>query len=82
MFLCVQDLTCPGASFIESAALAAHVPGAKAIEGNARQYMPAANKAWEGRFPGLFHVKDGTVETGKLNKLGLSAVYAVATLGV
>jgi len=74
MFLCVQDLTCPGASFIESAALAAHVPGAKAIEGNARQYMPAANKAWEGRFPGLFHVKDGMVETGKLNKLGLSAV--------
>jgi L-alanine-DL-glutamate epimerase-like enolase superfamily enzyme len=74
MFLCVQDLTCPGASFIESAALAAHVPGVQAIEGNARQYMPAANKEWEGRFPGLFHVKDGTVETGKLNKLGLSAV--------
>jgi hypothetical protein len=36
--------------------------------------MPAANKSWEGRFPGLFHAKDGFVETGKLNKLGLSAV--------
>ena len=74
MFLCVQDLTCPGASFIESASLAAHVPGVKAIEGNARQYMPDANKPWAGRFPGLFHVKDGTVETAQLNKPGLGAV--------
>ena len=74
MFLCVQDLTCPGASFIQSASLAAHVPGVPAIEGNARQYMPAANKGWDTRFPGLFHVTNGTVETGKLDKLGLSAV--------
>lgn len=74
MFLCVQDLTCPGASFIQSASLAAHVPGVKAIEGNARQYMPAANKAWASRFPGLFQVKDGTVETANLDKLGLGAV--------
>ncbi len=27
MFLCVQDLTCPGASFLHSASLAARVPG-------------------------------------------------------
>ena len=27
MFLCVQDLTCPGASFLHSASLAAHHPG-------------------------------------------------------
>ena len=74
MFLCVQDLTCPGASFIQSASLAAHVPGVKAIEGNSRQYMPAANKPWETRFPGLFHVRDGMVETGTLNGLGLGAV--------
>jgi L-alanine-DL-glutamate epimerase-like enolase superfamily enzyme len=74
MFLCVQDLTCPGASFIESASLAAHVPGVQAIEGNARQYMPAANKPWAARFPGLFHVQDGTVETANLNKPGLGAV--------
>jgi L-alanine-DL-glutamate epimerase-like enolase superfamily enzyme len=74
MFLCVQDLTCPGASFIQSAGLAAHVPGVPAIEGNARQYMPAANKGWDTRFPGLFHVTNGTVETGKLDKPGLSAV--------
>ncbi|MBV9085452.1 MAG: hypothetical protein JOZ62_22480 [Acidobacteriaceae bacterium] len=74
MFLCVQDLTCPGASLIQSAGIAAHVPGVKAIESNARQYMPAANKPWVARFPGLFYVKDGMVETGELNKLGLSAV--------
>ena len=74
MFLCVQDLTCPGASFIQSAGLAAHVPGVPAIEGNARQYMPAANKGWDTRFPGLFQVTNGTVETGKLDKPGLSAV--------
>jgi L-alanine-DL-glutamate epimerase-like enolase superfamily enzyme len=74
MFLCVQDLTCPGASFIESAGLAAHVPGAQAIEGNARQYMPSANKEWQRKFPGLFMVKEGTVETAKLDGLGLGAV--------
>ena len=27
MFLCVQDLTCPGASFLHSASLAARIPG-------------------------------------------------------
>src|SRR5439155_19890540 len=43
MFLCVQDLTCPGASLIHSAGLAAHVPGVEAVEANARQYVPAAN---------------------------------------
>jgi L-alanine-DL-glutamate epimerase-like enolase superfamily enzyme len=74
MFLCVQDLTCPGASLIHSAALAAHVPGVAAIESNARQYVPAANKPWERRFPGIFHITDGTMETGVLTGLGLSAV--------
>ena len=74
MFLCVQDLTCPGTSFIQSAGIAAHVPGVQAIEGNARQYMPAANKPWASRFPGLFHVNNGMVETDQLDKLGLSAV--------
>src|SRR6185437_4690871 len=50
LFLCVQDLTCPGASLIHSAGLAAHVPGVSAIECNSRQYVPAANQAWEERF--------------------------------
>ena len=74
MFLCVQDLTCPGASLIQSASLAAHVPGVAAIEANARQYMPAANKAWEAKFPGIFRIKDGTMDTSELNGKGLGAV--------
>src|SRR6266446_458200 len=70
MFLCVQDLTCPGASLIHSAGLAAHVPGVAAIEANARQYVPAANRPWESRFPGIFHIKDGTRETAILTGPG------------
>lgn len=74
MFLCVQDLTCPGASLIHSAGLAAHVPGIVAIESNARQYCPAANEPWADRFPGMFRIKDGTMETGLLDGPGLGAV--------
>jgi len=74
MFLCVQDLTCPGASLIHSAGLAAHVPGVAAIEANARQYVPAANRLWEERFPGIFRVTDGTMATGVLTASGLGAV--------
>jgi L-alanine-DL-glutamate epimerase-like enolase superfamily enzyme len=74
MFLCVQDLTCAGASLIHSAGLAAHVPGVAAIESNARQYCPAANQPWEGRFPGIFRVDGGTIATGTLTGLGLGAV--------
>ncbi|MGH9675283.1 MAG: hypothetical protein ACRD44_19095, partial [Bryobacteraceae bacterium] len=74
MFLCVQDLTCPGASLIHSAGLAAHVPGVAAIEANSRQYVPAANKGWEARFPGIFDVRDGWVATAQLDRPGLSAV--------
>jgi L-alanine-DL-glutamate epimerase-like enolase superfamily enzyme len=74
MFLCVQDLTCPGASLIHSAGLAAHIPGVAAIEANSRQYVPAANRGWEKRFPGIFIVKDGTMDTSALDGPGLSAV--------
>ena len=74
MFLCVQDLTCPGASLIHSAGLAAHVPGVAAIEANARQYVPAANRDWEARFPGIFKIRDGFMRTGELTGLGLGAV--------
>jgi len=74
MFLCVQDLTCPGASLIHSAGIAAHVPGVAAIESNSRQYCPAANKEWEERFPGIFRVSDGTMQTSVLTGVGLGAV--------
>ena len=74
MFLCVQDLTCPGASLIHSAGLAAHVPGVTAIEANARQYVPAANRPWEERFPGVCRITDGVMETACLIGPGLGAV--------
>jgi len=74
MFLCVQDLTCPGASLVENVGLAAHVPGVTAIEANAREYVPSASKGWESRFPGIFVVKDGTLKTANLNGAGLGVV--------
>jgi L-alanine-DL-glutamate epimerase-like enolase superfamily enzyme len=74
MFLCVQDLTCPGASLIHSAGLAAHVPGVRAIEANARQYCPAANAPWDESHPGIFRIADGTMRTGDLVGVGLGAV--------
>jgi len=71
MFLCVQDLTCPGASLIHSASLAAHIPTVAAIEANSRQYVPAANKPWEAKFPGIFRITDGTMDTSGLTGPGL-----------
>jgi L-alanine-DL-glutamate epimerase-like enolase superfamily enzyme len=74
MFLCVQDLTCPGASLIHSAGIAARVPGNAGIEANARQYVPSASAAWAPRFPGLFDITDGVMQTGQLTGPGLGAV--------
>jgi L-alanine-DL-glutamate epimerase-like enolase superfamily enzyme len=74
MFLCVQDLTCPGASLIHSAGIAARVPGNAGIEANARQFVPSANRAWEPRFPGLFTIHDGVMATGQLTGPGLGAI--------
>ncbi|QDT48207.1 hypothetical protein Pan258_22480 [Symmachiella dynata] len=71
MFLCVQDLTCPGFSFLHSASLAARIPGVAAIEGNGRQYCPAGNKRWAKLFPAMFQITDGTVATSELDGLGL-----------
>ena len=71
MFLCVQDLTCPGASFLHSASLAARIPGVQAIEGNGRQYCPEPNRAWAKQFPGMFEITDGTVATAELGGVGL-----------
>jgi L-alanine-DL-glutamate epimerase-like enolase superfamily enzyme len=74
MFLCVQDLSCPGASLIHSASIAAHIPGIAAIEANSRQYCPAANEPWAPRFPGMFRITDGTMDTSLLDGPGLGAV--------
>ena len=74
LFRCVQDLTCVGASLIHSASLAAHIPGVAAIESNGRQYCPVANAPWDVKFPGVFSIRDGTMNTALLNGLGLGAV--------
>jgi len=72
LFLCVQDLTCPGASLIESVGLAAHVPGVAAVEANARQYVPVANRGWDQKYPGIFKITDGYLRCGALTRPGLS----------
>jgi hypothetical protein len=50
------------------------VPGTAGVEANAREYVPAANRPWEKRFPGIFNVRDGEMRTTELNGPGLSAV--------
>ncbi len=72
MFLCVQDLTCPGQSFLQSAGLAAHIDPVTAIEGNARQYCPAANAPWAAKFPAVYAIRDGHIETSGLSGVGLT----------
>jgi len=73
LFLCVQDLTCPGASLIQSASLAAHIPGVSGIEANSRQYCPVANQGWDERFPGIFQISDGRMHTEGIRGPGLGA---------
>jgi L-alanine-DL-glutamate epimerase-like enolase superfamily enzyme len=74
MYMTAQDLTCPGASLIQSAGIAAHVAEIDTLESNAREYVPAANRPWLGRFPGLFEVREGKLRTESLGGPGLSAV--------
>ncbi len=71
LFLCVQDLTCVGASFLHSASLAAHIPAVAAVESNGRQYCPAGNDAWMERYPSLFEIRGGEIPTASLNGPGL-----------
>jgi L-alanine-DL-glutamate epimerase-like enolase superfamily enzyme len=72
MFLCVQDLTCPGLAFLQSAGLAAHIDAVTAIEGNSRQYCPAANAEWAAKLPSLFTIRGGTIDTSVLKGTGLT----------
>jgi L-alanine-DL-glutamate epimerase-like enolase superfamily enzyme len=71
MFLCVQDLTCPGAALVHSVGIASHFAGVSGLEANAREYVPAANKGWEKKFPGIFDVRDGWLHTAGLDGPGL-----------
>jgi len=74
LFLCVQDLTCTGPSYLHSVSLAAHIPSVAAVEGNGRQYCPAANEDFRRTCPGAFDVEDGTIETGCLDGVGLGVM--------
>jgi len=74
MYVTAQDLTCPGASLIQSAGIAAHVPRLDTLESNAREFVPVANQPWLKKFPGLFEVHDGKLHTEQLTGFGLSAV--------
>jgi hypothetical protein len=62
--------------------IAAHVPGVAGVEGNSRQYMPAANRPWEKAFPGIFIIRDGMFRTAEIRGPGLSAVGSLATQAV
>lgn len=77
MFVCVQDLTCPGASLIHSVGISANVPAVAGIEANARQYVPAANAPWERSFPGIFKIADGYMRTGDIGGPGLGIPQAM-----
>jgi L-alanine-DL-glutamate epimerase-like enolase superfamily enzyme len=71
LYLCVQDLTCIGASLLHSVSLASHIPGVVAVESNGRQYCPRGNEAWKASFPGMFDVRDGQVPSRLLSGAGL-----------
>jgi L-alanine-DL-glutamate epimerase-like enolase superfamily enzyme len=73
IFLAGGDMSCPGAALIQTACLQSRVPGITSVEANARQFLPAANKEWEPRFPGMFRVTDGMLRTGELTGPGLGA---------
>lgn len=71
LFLCVQDLTCVGASLLHSASLSAHIPGVAAVESNGRQYCPEGNAEWMAKFGPMFEVRGGSVPTSCLDGPGL-----------
>jgi hypothetical protein len=81
MFVCVQDLTCPGAALVHSAGIAAWIRGVAGIEANARQYVPEASRGWEDRLPGIFRVTDGSMHTSCLaDRPGLGATAEATPL--
>ncbi len=80
MSLYMQDLTCVGSSFLASASIAAHLDGITAVEGNGRQYCPAANEAWEQLYQPLFRIIGGVLPTELLDAPGLGYRWPKAEL--
>ncbi|MHC4713706.1 MAG: enolase C-terminal domain-like protein [Planctomycetota bacterium] len=71
LFLCVQDLTCTGPSYLHSVSLASRIPTVAAVEGNGRQYCPAANRGFAEMYPSTFKVEGGEIDTSPLTGRGL-----------
>lgn len=71
MFVCFQDLTCVGGSFLHSASLSSRIQRVAAIEGNGRQYCPAGNSRYMKQYAPMFRVRYGTVPTDLLGGVGL-----------
>ena len=74
MFLCVQDLTCPGASLIHSAGHRRTRAEERRDRSERAAVRPAANAALGIPVPGLFTIRDGLMKTGQLTGPGLGAV--------
>lgn len=73
IFLAGGDMSCPGAALIQTTNLQARVPTITSVEANARQYLPAANKPWESRYPGIFRITDGMLRVRQVSGPGLGA---------
>ena len=71
MFLCVQDLTCPGASFLHSASLAARIPRRGSHRRQRPSVLPSRQQRVGRAFSNDFHITDGAVGTAALNRAGL-----------
>jgi len=67
----VQDLTNPAYAYIHSVGLAARTYPLMGVEANARQFIPSANTDLAARFPRLFTVRGGEVESREIQPLGL-----------
>jgi len=62
-----------GASLIHSASVAA-TSRRRGDRVERPAVLPVANEPWDARFPGVFTIHDGTMNTSILNGLGLGAV--------
>ena len=67
----VQDLTCAGISLLGSAGFAARTRPVCGVEGNSRQFVPAANEPESGIHPGVFVVRNGMIRTKSMRGTGL-----------
>jgi L-alanine-DL-glutamate epimerase-like enolase superfamily enzyme len=67
----VQDLTNPAYAYIHSVGLAARSRPLMGVEANARQFIPAASAELAARFPRLFTLRNGEIETHEIRSVGL-----------